>query len=220
MRNLKTKITFQVLNIFRDFFLYLLLAIGCILMARNILQYRFFDPGVGFLAFKQEYLSIKIWNWAFYIHVFSSLFTLLSGFFQFSKFLQSRHRKIHRWIGRIYVYNILFINFPAGLIMAIYANGLWPSKLAFLILDSLWFYFTLRALLEIKRKNIKAHREFMIRSFALTCSAVTLRSWKIVLTSLFTLDPLHLYMINAWMGFVPNLIVAEWIIRKNKKING
>jgi hypothetical protein len=27
------------------------------------------------------------------------------------------------------------------------------------------------------------------------------------------IDPVHLYMIDAWMGFVPNLLVAEWWIR-------
>ena len=62
----------------------------------------------------------------------------------------------------------------------------------------------------------------MIRSYALTLSAVMLRSWKIIILSFVYVDPLHLYMIDAWMGFVPNLLFAEWLIRRkrNKKMPG
>ena len=55
----------------------------------------------------------------------------------------------------------------------------------------------------------------MIRSFALTFSAITLRTWKLILSNLFTIDLAELYVIDAWLGFVPNLAIAEIIIRKN-----
>lgn len=115
-------------------------------------------------------------------------------------------------MGRLYVFNIVFINFPVALIMAIYANGGYPSKAAFIILDLLWFWFTLKAWMLIKRGDIIGHQNFMIRSFALTFSAITLRSWKIVLTSTTGLSEAEIYMIDAWLGFVPNLVVAELII--------
>ena len=106
----------------------------------------------------------------------------------------------------------MLINFPAGMIMAFYANGHLPSKIAFIILDCLWFWFTYKAVAAIKVKNIKAHKRFMIRSYALTCSAITLRMWKIILSHTFNIEPEVLYMIDAWMGFVPNLLFAEWLI--------
>jgi uncharacterized membrane protein len=197
--------------------MYGLLCVATFLMLRTIADYAAFNSNTGFLQFKQDYLPITVWKTAFYIHVFSSIFTLLAGFTQFSSTILQRHKKIHRFLGRIYAWNILVINFPAGIIMAIYANGLWPSKIAFIILDSLWFWFTLKAVLEVKRKNIAAHKRFMIRSYALTCSAITLRTWKIILSNSFAIDPLTLYMIDAWMGFVPNLLFAEWLIRRRKK---
>jgi hypothetical protein len=40
--------------------------------------------------------------------------------------------------------------------------------------------------------------------------------WKIILPDLFNIDPGTLYMIDAWMGFVPNLLFAEWFIKKMK----
>jgi len=204
-------------NLLRYFFMYLLLCVAVFLMLRIIIAYADFRPDTGFLRFKQEYLHITVWRVAFYVHVFSSVFTLLAGFTQFSDHILKKHRHLHRLIGRIYAYDILLINFPAGMIMAYYANGHLPSKIAFVILDSLWFWFTLKAVLEARRKNIVAHRQYMIRSYALTCSAIALRTWKLVLSHSFTIDPLTLYMIDAWMGFVPNLLFAEWLIRRKKK---
>jgi len=101
--------------------------------------------------------------------------------------------------------------------MAYYANGGLPSKIAFTLLDTLWFWFTLKAFLLARKGNIKAHREFMIRSFALTFSAITLRTWKIILTNTTDLSPDTIYMIDGWLGFVPNLLLAEWIIRRKRK---
>jgi len=203
--------------ILKDFLIYLLLCLGTFLMLRTILQYSTFNNNVGFLQVKQDYIHIPIWKAAFYTHVFSSIFTLLAGFTQFSNSILKNHRNIHRFIGRAYAWNIFLINFPAGMIMAVYANGFLPSKIAFCILDCLWFTFTLKAVVEARRKNIKAHKQFMIRSYALTCSALTLRTWKLILSSLLVISPISLYMIDAWLGFVPNLLFAEWLIRKKGK---
>jgi uncharacterized membrane protein len=175
-----------------------------------------FETDVGFLRFKQDYLDNKIWKVAFYIHVFSCVLTLCAGFTQFSNYILKYHRPLHRLFGRLYAYNILLINFPAGMIMAVYANGHLPTKIAFIILDTLWFLFTYKAIVAIKAKDIKKHKRFMIRSYALTCSAITLRLWKIVLINSFDIDAQTIYMIDAWLGFVPNLLFAEWLIRKNK----
>lgn len=54
----------------------------------------------------------------------------------------------------------------------------------------------------------------MIRSFALTLSAITLRLWKVVLVKLFHPAPMDVYMIIAGLGWIPNLIIAEYFIIK------
>jgi uncharacterized membrane protein len=188
-------------------------------MLRMAIDYSSLRTDIHFLRYKQEYIDIPWWKAAFYVHVFSSIFALAAGLTQFSDHLLKSYRNVHRIIGKIYVADILFINFPAGLIMAVYANGLLPTKIAFVILDCLWFYFTYSAVAAVKRGDIAAHKRFMIRSYALTFSAITLRSWKIILMYAFHPDPLTLYMIDAWMGFVPNLLLAEWLIYKNKNRN-
>ncbi|MCZ4245858.1 DUF2306 domain-containing protein [Pedobacter punctiformis] len=197
--------------------IYLLLCLATFLMLKGIVRYYPMEDTIGFLQFKQDYIHILPWKIAFYVHVFTIIFALLAGFTQFSNTILKKFRSLHRIIGKIYIIDILLVNFPAAFIMAVYANGLIPGKAAFIILDCLWFWFTLKALIEVKKGNIKGHKEYMIRSYALTLSAVTLRAWKIIFLSFATIDPLHLYMINAWLGFIPNLIFAEWLIRRKRR---
>ena len=198
----------------KDILFYLVMCVATFLMLRMIIGYASFDTHYEFLSQKQEYIHIKEWLYAFYIHVFTSLFTLIAGFTQFSSYILVYHKKLHKAMGRLYVYAVLLINFPTGFIMAIYASGLWPSKLAFIILDSLWFLFTCKAFITAKQGDFMAHKQYMIRSYALTFSAITLRTWRIIISALIVINPLQLYMIDAWMGFVPNLLLAEWIIRR------
>lgn len=193
---------------------YLTLCVATFLMLSMIMEHFSFKSDVGFLKLKQDYIHIKTWRTAFYIHVFSSILTLMAGFTQFSNYLLENYRNIHRIVGRIYAIDILLINFPAGMIMAFYANGHLPSKTAFIILDVLWFFFTLKAVLAIRKGNMDEHKKFMIRSYALTFSAITLRSWKIILSNFTNIDSAHIYMLDAWLGFVPNLLLAEIFICK------
>ena len=204
-------------GIFKTFFACLVLNVGVFLMLKLVLGYTSFDDNVGFLREKQAYLHLPVWKAAFYIHVFTSILTLLAGFTQFSTGLLARHRRLHRILGRVYVFNILCINFPAGLVMAVYANGHLPSKIAFTLLDSLWFWFTLKAVLEARRGRIQQHSDYMLRSYALTLSALTLRTWNIVLINTTSLSPEVIYMMNAWLGFVPNWLCAEWLIWRRRR---
>jgi len=68
-----------------------------------------------------------------------------------------------------------------------------------------------------RRKKFILHRRFMIRSYALTLSALTLRLWKPVFVTFTNLDTNTIYQVDAWLGFGLNLLVAEWIIRRKKK---
>lgn len=186
-------------------------------MLRTIAEHLTLRPDAGFLQFKQDYVHNPVWRTAFYTHVFTGIIALLAGFTQFSGYILREHRSLHRLMGKVYVFVVLFVNFPTGMLMAFYANGHWPTRLAFVILDSLWFWFTLKAFLEIRKGNIKAHKQFMIRSYALTFSAITLRTWKMILSGLLVINPDTLYMIDAWLGFVPNLLFAEWLVRRRRK---
>ena len=52
----------------------------------------------------------------------------------------------------------------------------------------------------------------MIRNFALTFAAVTLRAYMGIMTGALDLDFNVAYPTIAWICWVPNLILAEWVI--------
>lgn len=188
------------------------LAFFCWLMASITMAYIPYNTDVGFLRIKQHYIHIDQWRIAFFIHVYASMWVLFAGFTQFSKAIQRNQPKLHRTLGYIYVVDVLLITGPAGLLMGFYANGgLW-SRIAFVLLAVLWIYFTAMALIKARQKNFKAHRNYMIRSYALTLSAITLRAWKYAITNTVTLPPMDVYRVVAWVGWVGNLVVAEWLI--------
>lgn len=206
----------SIKNIARDIVVYFLFCAIVFAFLFTIAKYASFNTHVLFLSRKQDYIHIKVWRVAFYIHVFTAVIALMAGFTQFSNIILKEHKSLHRIIGKIYAYDILLINFPTGIIMGIYANGGLSSKIAFLLLDFLWFLFTYKAVIYIKQRKILLHKNYMLRSYALTFSAVTLRLWKILLSHTTSLPYDTIYMIIAWMGYAPNLLLVEWMIRKKK----
>ncbi len=189
------------------------LAFFTVLMARITVEYIPYNTDVGFLQIKQDYIDLDVWRTAFFVHVYMSVWVLLAGFTQFSTKIRDNHPKIHRGLGYSYALNVLFITGPASLIMAFYANGGIPSKIAFILLAVGWLYFTAMAVVKARGGDYDAHREYMIRSYALTLSALTLRAWKwSINNSVDGLPPMDVYRAVAWLGWVPNLIFAEFLI--------
>ncbi|MBL0274089.1 MAG: DUF2306 domain-containing protein [Chitinophagaceae bacterium] len=197
--------------------LLLALAFFTWLMARITVAYIPYNTDVGFLRIKQQYIDIDHWRVAFFIHVYASLWVLFAGFTQFSKKLLRYNPRLHRTFGYIYVTDVLLITGPAGLVMGFYANGGLFSRVAFVLLALLWIFFTVMALIRAKQKDFKAHRNYMIRSYALTLSALTLRAWKYGITNTVVLPPMDVYRVVAWLGWVGNLVVAEYLIYRYKR---
>ena len=66
----------------------------------------------------------------------------------------------------------------------------------------------------IQKGNVIDHRKWMMRSYALTLSAITLRLWKWGIVKVFEPRPMDVYRVVAWLGWVLNALVAEYIIRR------
>lgn len=192
----------------------LTLAFFTFLMARITAAYIPYDTDVGFLRIKQDYIDIDHWRIAFFVHVYASMWVLLAGFTQFSERVRSYYPRIHRAIGNVYVIDVLLVTGPAGLLMGIYANGGLTSKISFVLLAVGWISFTAIALVKVKKGDFAAHRNFMMRSYALTLSAITLRAWKWAITNSADVHPMDVYRLVAWLGWIPNILVAELLIRR------
>lgn len=185
------------------------------LMLRITLFYVPYSSTASFLAIKQtEVASRSEYLMIFYTHVYSSIFVLLAGFI--ALFFKLKKSNWHRYSGRIYVIFTLLFSSLSGVYMGFFANGGFVGKLSFVILGILWFYTTYKAYQEIRNGNIVKHQHWMWRSYALCFSAVTLRLWKVILVYLFHPNPMDVYQIIAWLGWVPNLILVQYLIKKQK----
>ena len=124
----------------------------------------------------------------------------------------------------MYVLVTLIFVAPSGFFMGLVANGGWTAQLAFCVLAIFWFWTTWSGWLAARRKQWMTHRNWMIRSYALMLSAITLRTWKVILVFLFHPHPMDVYRMVAWLGWVLNWIVAECILlqlaRSDKKKSG
>ncbi len=172
-----------------------------------------FKTDIGFLLTKQAVLHIDSWYISFYVHIGSSLIVLLLGWLQFVKYILNNHPRLHRTLGKLYVGVVLLLSAPSGLVMGIYANGGVWAKLSFIITSICWWVFTFWAYRSIKSRQIQRHINFMVRSYALTLSALTLRLYVLFLPTVIHLQAREMYTLVAWLSWVPNLIIAEWFIR-------
>jgi uncharacterized membrane protein len=186
----------------------------CYLMLQITLQYIPYNTDVAFLRIKQDVIDLPFYKIVFFTHVYTAIFVLIAGLTQFSSFIRKHFTKLHKISGWVYAFTVIILAGPSGFFMGIYANGGLISQTAFCMLAILWIYFTAMAIFSAVKKDIKAHRKYMIRSFALTLSAITLRAWKYVIVFLFEPRPMDVYQLVAWLGWIPNLIIAEIIITK------
>lgn len=153
------------------------------------------------------------------IHIVSAVLYSILGAFQFSPGFRRRNRRWHRIAGRVLL--------PAGLLVAI--SGMWMTLtypwpagdgvLVFverLVFGSAMLVALVLGVQAIRRRRFVAHGEWMIRAYAIGLGAGTQ-----VLTHL----PWFLFA-EGWPGELPrglmmgagwviNLAVAEWLIRRH-----
>jgi uncharacterized membrane protein len=107
-------------------------------------------------------------------HIVASGIALITGPFQFLRPLRHQCPVVHRTIGRIYVVACIMGALAGGSIAWFSTSGL-VAGFGFLALAIVWLTCTIRAWLAVRQHNYLTHQRWMIRSFALTFAAVTLR---------------------------------------------
>ena len=147
-----------------------------------------------------------------YTHIFAGLVALVIGPFQFLAAVRARPA-LHRWLGRVYLGIGVLVGGLAGLYMAFHAFGGLASRLGFGCLALAWLYTGWRAYAAIRARDVASHQRWMVRNFALTFAPVTLRLW--IPGSVASGLPFELvYPVVAWLCWVPNLAVAEWLLAR------
>lgn len=150
----------------------------------------------------------------FIVHVSLAPAALVLGLFQFMPRLRAKRPAIHRATGRLYVLCVGTSGL-AGLWLSLFAPGGPVAGVGFGALALLWISVTGVAVAHAINRNIPAHRAWMIRSFALTLAGVTLRLYLGgILLSGGGYTEASPWL--AWLCWVPNIIVAEWWIARER----
>lgn len=141
------------------------------------------------------------------LHAGLAATALVIGPFQFVPRLRAAHPQLHRWMGRTYVFACL-AGGGAGLMLAWGTDAGPVAQLGFGALAISWIVCAAQAWRMALARRFVEHRRWMVRSFALTFAAVTLRLYLPI--AAFSGHPfLEGYRLISWACWVPNLLVAE-----------
>jgi uncharacterized membrane protein len=146
------------------------------------------------------------------VHAGFASTALLTGVMQFSEKLRRSRPRLHRRMGRIYASSCL-IGAAAGFVLAFGTSAGPIAGVGFGSLAIIWFYSTWLGWQRARAGQFASHRRWMIRSWALTLSAVTLRVY-IPLFEIAGLPKMPSYQAIAFLAWVPNLIIAELLMRR------
>jgi uncharacterized membrane protein len=177
------------------------------------------DSGVGLAGNYADQPAVV--QAAFYAHIVAGGIAIITGPFQFWRGLRDRHRALHRWIGRIALTAIAIAG-VGGLVIAPFSQAGFVGFFGFGSLAVLWLVTGWKAYAAIRRRDVASHRAWMMRNFALTYAAVTLRLWLGLLITVqafggsFEYDAAfaNAYAAVPFLSWLPNLVIAEWLIRR------
>jgi hypothetical protein len=150
------------------------------------------------------------------VHASCAAIALLIGPWQFLAQIRIRRRRLHRWLGRLYCLACL-VGGVSGAALAFGSSSGLVARAGFGFLAGAWLACTALAWASAVTADFAAHRMWMIRSFALTFAAVTLRLY-LGGSGVLGLPFGEAYPVISWLCWVPNLIVAEVLIRRQAKL--
>jgi uncharacterized membrane protein len=172
------------------------------------------NVGVYFTGYRSDsYINNPIWVSS---HLIGGTLALLFGPIQFSKWMRNKYLTFHRLTGKIYIIGA-FIAGLSAIRLSLISSCL-PCRVSLFILAVLVLFTTFSAWWCVKNGNIKAHQQFMVRSYICILSFVAVRIGGIIpLDFLFGQieDPTFGRTVNEYFfSFVPIIcgeILMIWI---------
>lgn len=147
------------------------------------------------------------------VHVAAGVTALVVGPLQFVASIRKRMPTLHRAIGMTYV-AACAVSLPASLMLAAGTTSGPVAGAGFAILGLLLAVFTWLGLRAAIERRFADHRLWMLRSYAMTATAITLRLM-LPAAGLLGFDFLPAYQAIAWLSWMTNLALVEYYIRRN-----
>jgi uncharacterized membrane protein len=171
-------------------------------VANGIIAMRYLMPHVPFAA---PLPNLKLHRFALALHASFAGVALLIGPFQIAEWFRIRWRRLHRTLRWVYIAAVA-IAAGAALMLAPQTN-FGPIAGSF-TLAILWIITTGTALGAAIRHRFQDHRRWMLRSYALTAAAITLRML-LPASAVMGFPAGPSYRAIAWMCWLINLGIVE-----------
>lgn len=153
------------------------------------------------------------------VHIIAGMTALLLGPFQFVPHIRKNYKKTHRLMGKTYLIAVL-VAASASLQMSISKITIDEKAVVFglglFMLAFVWLLSSGMAYWSARSRNFVQHREWMVRSYVVTCAFTTFRLGDRLISERFKLDPLTSAGIMAWACWSVPLIVTELILQGKK----
>ena len=210
-------LTFQKsIRVFSQMLFWVPVAAFSLLLIYNTIPYFSFSKNFDFIEERSFLFQSNLYNASFYIHIAAGALCIGTALIQFSRYILKKSKAIHRISGKIYVFVVLFLGAPTGLYMSFFAKGSFWERALFMFMAGWWFVTTLYGLSTIHKRNVVAHKIWMIRSYAMAMTAVTFRVYQIAFY-LLGWDHLENYEVSLWISVIGNMLFAEWVIWRQSK---
>ncbi|MEM6723743.1 MAG: DUF2306 domain-containing protein [Bacteroidota bacterium] len=147
------------------------------------------------------------------LHVFAAGLALIAGPILFWARFREQPLAFHQPLGIAYRLSCLLAGL-SGLFFMAFARIEFLEVICFLFLNLFWLLTILMAIQKGKAGDLAANRRWLLRSFSLTFSVVTLR---ILLFFFFNESDSTIHPIVFWLAWVPNLFFTELYICRELK---
>jgi uncharacterized membrane protein len=156
-----------------------------------------------------EWLHLNPIRWHLIPHGIGGAVALILGASQFSTTLRQHYPRVHRTCGKLYIIGTLILA-PVAVSMAFVVSP-WFLIVFTTIQSGTLLLFTLAAYACIKRRDIVAHREWMVRSYSILLIFLEGR----VLMAIPALSSRGLDSVVAvnWACMVVSLVAVEFFLR-------
>ncbi|SDD09362.1 DUF2306 domain-containing protein [Actinokineospora iranica] len=160
------------------------------------------------------------------VHIGFGPVAMVSGFLQVWPWFRGRFPRAHRRLGRVYVFAGVLPAAVAGFVVGVVSPFGPVARVSAMVLAPVWFVTTVVGYRRARQRRFGEHREWMIRSFALTVSTITNRFWAPVVAVVLTpsLDTTFggselalgqaIAGITAWLGWTLPLLGVEWWLHR------
>lgn len=170
-----------------------------------------------YLGFSPDHYGPYFWprRWGLVLHVAGGITALAVGLVQLWLGLTNRIAALHRALGKVYV-GVIAVASVAGFYLAVTITGNVPYGTGLFMLCVAWVVTTTMAVIAIRNRNVLQHREWMIRSYAVTFAFVTFRFGVDALIAWQGVKPADAQGVMAWACWAVPLLMLEPLLQFRK----